>query len=53
MATPKNRFRHASPTPVPEYPDNPFRRVILASAIFLLLVFSLPFFAEIAYGAVR
>lgn len=51
MPSPKRRFLSADePTPPPAPVENPFRKVIAAAGILLILVMSVPMFADAVYG---
>lgn len=51
MPSPKRRFLSAdAPTPQPISGENPFRKVIAAGGILLVLVMSVPMFADAVYG---
>ncbi|MEO5927272.1 MAG: hypothetical protein ABIO72_01080 [Patescibacteria group bacterium] len=49
MSSSKQRFE-SSPTPPPTPVQNPFRKVVAAAGVMLILVMSVPMFADAVYG---
>jgi hypothetical protein len=47
---PPSKRRFASPTPPPTPVENPFRKIITAAGVLLILVMSIPMFADAVYG---